>query len=325
MARGPSYNNSEYKNLITEFFGDVFYLPGQSYGTRVQKLRQYTEIILRRLLNYPCNANIEIGNDHTIANLDKHGFTEPLFRDSLEKIRAIGNERNHTKYRRVATEDEYREILDSVFNLYGYLFYRYFKKWPFGKNAKVMAAFSCLPPIIRHITLSALHDDNPDNSIIVDKLVLAKLKAFDKGTADAWIEEHKESMLNMPAVHTSIASDSNYWKKLIDTVGKEAAISLAAAMSGNMYLVCKKKIQTVDSALNSVPLYSDFETAKSYYEKSGIVDGSSQEITEFNDLMEFVYIGRRKTKVEIATIPEDNYIISQIVAPYPELGEPEDN
>lgn len=109
----------------------------------------------------------------------------------------------------------------------------------------------------------------------------------------------------MPAVHMSTASDSNYWKKLIDTVGEEAAISLAAAMSGNMYLVCKEKIQTVDSALNSVPLYSDFETSKSYYEKSGIVDGSSQEIAEFNDLMEFVYIGRRETEVEIAAIPED--------------------
>lgn len=314
MPRGPLYNNNEYRNLITEFFGEIFYLPGLSYGTKVQKLRQYTEIILRRLLNYPCNSNIEIGNDRTIANLDSRGFTEPLFRDSLERIRATGNERNHTKYRRVATEEEYREILDSVFNLYGYLFYRYFKKWPFGTNTKVMSAFSCLPPIIRHITLTALYDDDPNNQVIVDKLVLAKLKAFDKDTADAWIEAHKESLLSM-----SVPADSDYLKKLISAVGEEAAVALVAAMPDNMYRVCKEKIQTVDAALDSKPLYSDFETAKNNYEKNGIVDGSSQEIAEFNDLMEFVYIGRRNKEREIAAIPEANYIISQIIVINPEL------
>jgi len=320
MAKGSLYNNNEYKNLIIEFFGDIFYLDGQSYGTRVQKLRQYTEIILRRLLNYPCDANIEIGNDRTIAKLDRHGFTEPLFRDSLENIRATGNERNHTKNRRVATKEEYCEILDSVFNLYGYLFYRYFKKWNFGTNAKVMSAFSCLPPIIRHIALSALYDDDPHNPDIVDKLVLAKLKAFDKDTADAWIEEHKESLLGMP-----ITADSAFLKQLIALVGEEAAVALAATMPRSMYDVCKENIQTVDAALKSKPLYSDFESAKSYYEQYGIVEGTSQEVTEFNDLMEFVYIGRRKNEVEIAAIPEDNYIISQIVVIPPELWELGDN
>ena len=172
MARGPLYNNNAYRSLIKEFFGDIFYLSELSYGTRVQKLRQYTEIILRRLLNYPCDKNIEIGNDRTIDRLDKDGFTEPLFRDSLEKIRATGNERTHTRYRQVASEEEYLEILDSVFNLYGYLFYRYFKKWPFGTNKEIISSFSCLPPIIRHITLSVLYDDDPSNPDIVEKLVL---------------------------------------------------------------------------------------------------------------------------------------------------------
>jgi hypothetical protein len=177
-----------------------------------------------------------------------------------------------------------------------------------------MSAFSCLPPIIRHIALSALYNDDPGNSDIVDKLVLAKLKAFDKDTADAWIEEHKESLLGM-----SVAPDSDYLKKLIDAVGEEAAVAFVATVSDNMYLVCKDKVQTVDAALDSKPLYSDFETAKSYYEQFGIVDGNSQEIAEFNDLLEFVYIGWRKKESEIAAIPEEEYIISQIVVINPEL------
>ena len=316
MANHPRYNNEEYKNLITEFFGEIFYLPGLSYGTKVQKLRQYTEIILRRLLNYRCDKNIELGNEYTLDNLDRAGFTEPLFRDSLEKIRATGNERTHTKYRHIATEAEYQEILDNVFNIYGYLFYKYFKKWPFGNNKAIMSAFSCLPPIIRHIALSALYDDDPQNPDIVDKLVLAKLKAFDKETADAWIEEHKDSLLGM-----SVSPNSDFLKQLIAAVGEEAAVALAATMPHSMYDACKEKIQTVDTALKSKPLYSDFESAKSYYEQYGIVEGTSQEVAEFNDLMEFVYIGRRKNEIEIAAIPEDNYIISQIVVIPPELWE----
>ncbi len=97
MANHPRYNNEEYKNLITEFFGEIFYLPGLSYGTKVQKLRQYTEIILRRLLNYRCDKNIELGNEYTLDNLDRAGFTEPLFRDSLEKIRVCVLQENATK------------------------------------------------------------------------------------------------------------------------------------------------------------------------------------------------------------------------------------
>ena len=314
MARGPIYNNNEYKNLITEFFGDIFYLPGQSYGTRVQKLRQYTEIILRRLLQYPCNKNIEIGNAYTLEKLDRAGFTEPLFRDSLEIIRSTGNERTHTKYRQVATEEEYQEILNSVFNIYGYLFYKYFKKWTFGKNREIMSAFSCLPPIIRHIALSALYDDDPGNPDIIDKLVLAKLKAFDKDTADAWTEDHKGSLLSM-----SVAPDSDYLKQLIAAIGEDAAVAVTAAMPESLYHSCKQKIQRVAAALDSKPLYSDFETTKSYYERYGIVDGNSQEVAEFNDLMEFVFIGRRKNETEIAAIPEENYIITQIVAIPPEL------
>ena len=310
MTRGLLYDNIEYRNLITEFFGDIFYLPGQSYGTRIQKLRQYTEIILRRLLHYPCDKNIEIGNDRTIANLERHGFVEPLFRSSLEVIRSTGNERTHTKYRQSATKEEYLEILNSVFNLYGYLFYRYFKKYPFGKDEEIVSAFSCLPPIIRHITLSALYDDVQDNPYVVEKLVLAKLKAFDKNTADAWIEEHKEGLLRI-----AVGLDSDNLKALIATFGEEAAITLAATMQEDMYSACKKKISLIDAALDSKPLYSNFETAKRYYEQHGIVSGTSQEVIEFNDLMEFVYIGWRINEAEITAIPEENYIISQIVVP----------
>ena len=307
------YNNNEYKNLITEFFGEIFYLPELSYGTKIQKIRQYTEIVLRRLLNYSCDKNIEIGNSFTIEKLDKKGFTEPLFRDSLEVIRSSGNERTHTKYRHTATEKEYQEVLDSIFNIYGYLFYKFFKKWPFGKNPDIVTAFSCLPPIIRHITLTALYEDDTKNPIIVDKLILAKLKVYGKEVSDSWVESHKDVLLTLyPDI------DADTLKNLIPIVGLEAAVKAVAAMSNDMYHICKEKIEKVQNLFFSNPLYSDFETAKTYYEQHGVVPGNSQEVTEFNDLMEFIYIGRRKKETEISSIPERNYIISRIVWVSPE-------
>lgn len=310
------YNNNEYKNLITEFFGEIFYLPGLSYGTKIQKIRQYTEIVLRRLLDYSCDKNIEIGNNFTIEKLDKKGFTEPLLRDSLEVIRSAGNERTHTKFRHTATEEEYQKVLNCIFNIYGYLFYKFFKKWPFGRNPDIVTAFSILPPIIRHITLTALYEDDPNKPIIVNKLILAKLKAYGKEASDYWVESHKDMLLTLyPDI------DSDTLKTLITIVGREAAFKTVAAMSNDMYHICKEKIATVKNRFFSSPLYSDFETAKTYYEQHGVVPGNSQEIMEFNDLMEFIYIGRRKRETEISLIPERNYIISRIVWFSPEKSD----
>ena len=119
----------------------------------------------------------------------------------------------------------------------------------------------------------------------------------------------------------SVAADSDYIKQLAAVIGEEAAASVVAAMPNSMYNVCKGKVQALDEALDSKPLYSDFESAMVYYEQYGIVAGTSQDVIEFNDLMEFVYIGRRKKEKEIAVIPEEDYIISQIVVIPPELWE----
>lgn len=314
MPSKPKYNNDEYRIMITEFFGEIFYLPELSYGTKIQKIRQYVEIILRRILNYPCDNNIEIGNEYTIEKLDKNGFTEPLFRDALEYIRRVGNERTHTKWRKVAEEMEFQDVLDSLFNIYGYLFYKFFKKYPFGSNMAVISAFSCLPPIIRHITLSELYKDEPNNTIIIEKLVLAKLKAFDLETADTWLEKNKDVLIDIYPEF-----DSEDLKQLILKFGIENAYSIATACQTDLYTACKSKIRSLDKTLDSKPLYKDFETAKAYYKEHGIVEGETPDVAEFNDLMEFVYIGRRTNEIAIARIPEENYLINQIII-YPMQG-----
>ena len=62
----------------------------------------------------------------------------------------------------------------------------------------------------------------------------------------------------------------------------------------NMYILCKSKISEVGELINSNGvLYSDFESALPYYEKNGILTGNDLETTEFNDIMNFWYMGRK--------------------------------
>ena len=49
---------------------------------------------------------------------------------------------------------------------------------------EVIHHFSLLPPIIRYLTLEYLHNKYPENTMIIDKLSLAILKAFDKEHAE---------------------------------------------------------------------------------------------------------------------------------------------
>lgn len=64
-----------------------------------------------------------------------------------------------------------------------------------------------------------------------------------------------------------------------------------------MYILCKRKISEVGELVNSNGvLYSDFESALPYYEKNGILTGTDPETTEFNDIMNFLYMGRKKLK-----------------------------
>ena len=102
----------------------------RSYDAKIAKIRQYTEIILRRLLEYPCDKNIEIGNTRTTEKLDKKGYVEEFFRSSLEVIRKLENERTHTKYRKLANEEEYimrqhgrEEVLNRRIDIQRLLFY----------------------------------------------------------------------------------------------------------------------------------------------------------------------------------------------------------
>jgi hypothetical protein len=55
-----------------------------------------------------------------------------------------------------------------------------------------------------------------------------------------------------------------------------------------------ERIEEVSSILEQQGLlYNNFEQAKQLYLDVGVLDQDSSENTEFNDIMEFVYLGRK--------------------------------
>ena len=92
------YNDAEYRSLIEMIFHDSYYADVY-FDTKIEKIRQYTEIIIRRLLRYDPDKLLTLGHENTIRQLDNKGFTEPFFRNSLDKINSYGSDRTHTQVR----------------------------------------------------------------------------------------------------------------------------------------------------------------------------------------------------------------------------------
>lgn len=303
-----NFNNEEYEAMLKVFVDDIFY-SNSSYDAKVARIRTYAEIIVRRLLDFPCDKDLTLGNKKVIRQLNDLGISEDFFKKAVVGINKNGSKSTHTNRFTVASKDDYDQAVENLFKLYGYLFYQYFKKYEFGTNQDVVAAFSILPPIIRHFALTELHATSPDNTWIIEKLVLSKVKAFNKENCIAWIESNKEHLQGL-----TVEPSKDLIQKLGAILGIETAMAILKQQADNMYDFCMEKATVVGNSLEKRGvLYSDFETALKYYKEHGIVNGNSPEILEFNSLMEFVYIGRKEREEELNNVAADDYAIDKII------------
>ena len=204
--------------------------------------------------------------------MPNHEFVEA----AIETIRGKGNQSTHTQYLGGFDLEDFDKVVDGLFDMLSYLLINYFEKYKFGSRNDVLYSFSMLPPIIRYKVLSFLYIKYPDNISVIDKLVLATMKALSVDEAKEWIEVAEFIRNSSPA---------------------------------NMYILCKMKILKVEDIVNSRGrLYTDFESALPYYKSRGILIGDDLETTEFNDIMNFLYMGRKEKIREISN--ENNpYVI----------------
>ena len=66
MGHFMNFNNSDYINITTDLIYDIFYSDISSRG-RISSIRQYSEILIRKILDINPNDFVTIGN-HAIVN-----------------------------------------------------------------------------------------------------------------------------------------------------------------------------------------------------------------------------------------------------------------
>lgn len=300
------FNNKAYEALAKDLINDAFYLEQRSRRGTIATIRQYSEIIVRRILDLSYIHRVTIGNKNILKELKRKSNNNPILLDSLKNICAMGNKSTHTQEVAEITEEDLKEVIDNLFDLYSYLLIDFFEKYSFGSNLEIVSSFSILPPIIRYKTLKYLNDKYPENVLIIDKLSLAILKAFDKETAINWIEERKELLESTSSVSEKAKLD------IIEKMGNEL-VGMIISNAPNMYQLCLKRINRVANVIGSKgKLYDDFESAITLYYQKGIIKGDASDVIEFNSVMEFLYLGRKAKENQLLEEKEEYLLIDNL-------------
>lgn len=301
-----NFDNEKYQILVKDLMGDIFY-SNTSNRNKIATIRQYAEVIMRKILDIDPSKKMTIGANEISKKIDNLNNSKFL-KEALENIKQYGNKFTHTEYLEEVTSNEFNKIVDKLLDMLSFMLIDYFETYEFGSRSDVLYSFSFLPPILRYKVLIFLYSKYPDNVYVIDKLALAIVKAFNKEEAIRWIEEEKNNLINLPVISDKVFNEFEENKEI-----GIAEIIRHYLPYKNMYDLCIDKIIKIGNEIDSKGhLYIDFESALPYYNQYGIIDEDSKEIKEFNDIMDFLYLGR-KAKVDDFIKLKDPYIILNVI------------
>lgn len=296
------FTNKDYQPLADEIIKDSFYADN-SYAGKIAAERRFAELIVRKVLNLPLGSQMMLGEKqirNRIALLPHHVFLE----NAIRGLKLYGNVNSHTYGTTSATESDYNKATESLLDMYAYLPIKYFHKYRFGSRNDVMSAFSLLPPAIRFKALDYLYSVDQQNIAVIDKLVLVIMKSKGSDKAYEWVEDHKAELEKLKPI------SENAYKDIVEKQGEEMAKLIAESGPKNMYKLCVGKVdQLGDQIDDQGSMYETFEEALPYYKENGHINEGSMEIKEFNDMMEFLYLGRNEDIIEL----DEPYLVINMV------------
>ncbi|HEL0567308.1 TPA: hypothetical protein TUT10_001868 [Streptococcus equi subsp. zooepidemicus] len=301
------FDNEKYQILAKDLMGAIFYSE-ISNRNKIATIRQYAEVIVRKILDINPSKKMTIGANEISKKLD--ALNNSVFlKEALENIRQDGNKFTHTEYLEEVTSDEFDKIVDKLLDTLSFMLINYFETYEFGSRSDVLESFSLLPPIVRYKVLIFLYSKYPNNVHVIDKLALAIVKAFNREEAIRWTEKEKNNLINLDVM-------SN---KVFNEIAENKGIEFAELIKfnspyKNMYELCIDKIMKIGNEIDSKGrLYIDFESALPYYKQYGIIDEDSEEIKEFNDIMDFLYLGRKANVDNFIKLKEPYVVLDAII------------
>ncbi|WP_224653851.1 hypothetical protein [Pectobacterium versatile] len=282
------FKNQVYEDLVKDLINDAFYIESRSNRGKISTIRQYSEVVIRKLCDIPQGEEVTLGNFEVIKKLKAASSNDKFLMGAVRKLQKLGNKCTHTKNPKPILDTDVDSAIDALFKLYASLFILYFKKYKFGSSNEIVSVFSILPPIIRFFVLDNLYNSDKNNLLVIDKLCLVLLKAFDKKDALNWLNKRKSELSSILPYTPEAISDIEV------AHGKLYAELVVANAPANMYICCLDRLEEVALILEKQGLlYNNFEQAKPLYLDEGVLDKNSTENEEFNDIMEFVYLGRK--------------------------------
>lgn len=87
------FNNEEYRVLVSDLIGDVYYT-STSYRGKISTLRQYAEVVIRKILDIDPKQEITLGDKEIrqgIQTLPNHKIVET----AVKKLKKKGNKTTH--------------------------------------------------------------------------------------------------------------------------------------------------------------------------------------------------------------------------------------
>ena len=283
------YSDDLYYDSLTTVVGDIYY-SNTSIDNKIARFRKLAELIVRKLIKYNPDWKLMLGDHRTIEALHDAGVDEEFFWKAYDVINKNGRESTHSKQIIMPGEQELSVVRKAALDLYAYLLYDFFKRHSFGQDDKIVSAFSLQPARAR--TLWQLILNNHDNMYVIDKYVLASVKAFGMDGALQIIEEEKETLIRRDVPYTNEYL-SGY---LLDPLLYAQKIT---ELRKNLYEYLQINIQIEGARYAKIPpLYKTREEAKKYYLQYGILEECTEERKEFNALMSFMYMGWKENEKE---------------------------
>lgn len=300
-----NFSNIEYEKMISELISDTFYVELSIRG-KIKGIRQFSEVIIRKILNIGSDRKLLLGHLNSPAYNNKGkqtgGAREELNKLSpqrkeelleiIEEIRPLGNKGSHTQHIDEFTTDELDKVVNGLFDLYAFLFIEYFLEYPMIllSPAEVMYDFSLLPPIIRRKVLEYLYNDNP-NLQIANRLCLAIIKTDGKTETYNWLNKEKDKLKRIEY------PNEREIREYITTIGLEVSpgnyvVSLMLPNYDNVFDLLVDKVKDNQTSINEAgKMYSNFEEAKIHYQINRH-ENSTEKLKKLHSLMDFVYLGR---------------------------------
>ena len=310
MAR---YRDELYADTLNALIGDIYYAKGVSIDAKIARMRKLSEVIVRRLIGYDPNRPLTLGHRGTRRALRNKGMAEQFLHDAIDVLNSYGNDSTHAEQTDLPAEEEFDKVSTALADLFAYLFYDFFKRFGFGTNDRITTAFSKLPPYLRFTVLKEFVFSDGFNFTVLDKLSLAAIKALGTDGAIEWTERERDRLSSIDIPFDS--EDAAHALETLGDFGPEGMLvyaQLLQDMSGSAYDYLMRKIPE-RKAIEQRPMelrYDTFEEAKRIYLEHGTIEGDTEDVKEFNALVEFIFQGRRSEEARDLQVHTDNLITS---------------